>query len=177
MDVCMYILLLRPSLLDTQSCDRSYYKAISQIFSNALHHCLILWLPLISSFIHKTKSRICCRTSTAPRIPMVRSIFQSNSAWTALILLCCLFFSHPFCKASGSQCYTNKGAPVDVDFPCHPTLSESFCCGAGWACLPNRLCSSPASDGMGLKFARGSCTDRLWASTSPCPNFCLDTTS
>lgn len=177
MDVCMYILLLRPSLLNTQSYDRSYYKAISQIFSNALHHCLILWLPLISSFIHKTTSSICCRTSTAPRIPMVRSIFQSNSAWTALILLCYLFFSHPFCKASGSQCYTNKGAPVDVDFPCHPTLSESFCCGAGWACLPNRLCSSTASDGMGLKFARGSCTDRLWASTSPCPNFCLDTTS
>lgn len=38
-----------------QSCCCSYYKAISQIFSNVLHHCLILWLPPISPFIHKTQ--------------------------------------------------------------------------------------------------------------------------
>lgn len=109
------------------------------------------------------------------RILMVCSIFQSNSAWTALILLYCLVFTHPFCKASGSQCFTNEGALVDVDFPCNPTQTESFCCGPGWACLPNRLCASPDTDGKGIRFARGSCTSRLWTSSSQCPSFCLDT--
>ena len=48
-------------ILLAQSFDRSYYKAISQIFSNALHHCLIFWLLLISLSIHKPKSGICLR--------------------------------------------------------------------------------------------------------------------
>lgn len=105
---------------------------------------------------------------------MVRSIFQWNSAWTALILLCSLFFTHSFCKASGSQCFTREGNPVNTDFPCDPTQSESFCCGVGWACLPNRVCSISDRDGA-VSFGRGSCTDILWASTSQCPSFCLGT--
>ena len=45
----MYFILLRSSyVLDTQSCDRSYYKAATQIFGNTIHHCRIfcLWYPL-----------------------------------------------------------------------------------------------------------------------------------
>lgn len=104
---------------------------------------------------------------------MVRSIFTWNSGLAALILLCSLFFTQPFCKASGSKCFTRDGNP-NSDLPCYPTESESFCCGSGWACLPNRICAqTERSAGELVVFARGSCTDQLWLSTSQCPDFCL----
>lgn len=122
---------------------------------------------------------VCRRSTFAPqRIPMVRSILQSNSALTASILLSFLCFTHSFCEAaSGSQCFFSSGLTADRNLPCNPTETESFCCGIEWTCLPNRLCASGVPDGKEIKFARGACTAKSWTSTSGCPNFCLETPS
>lgn len=155
--------------------DRSYYMATSQIFSNTLHHCRIFQLSLISPSSHKSRSGICCRTRSSSMILMVCSILQWNSALAALILLWWLFFTQPFCEASGSKCFTRDGNSSS-DLPCNPNQSQSFCCGSGWACLTNGICAStPSAKNIGDKnmLARGSCTDKLWASTSQCPDFCL----
>lgn len=50
-------------------------------------------------------------------------------------------------------CYYPNG-DINGDIRCNEGVGATFCCGAGWACLSNKLCYQKSS------FARGSCTDQ-----------------
>ena len=52
-----------------------------------------------------------------------------------------------------AACYYPNGNIGD-DISCNESVGETFCCGAGWACLSNKLCWSDNT------YARGSCTDQ-----------------
>lgn len=153
---------MRPQLL--QGCNPDIWQHYSPLSQ---------FLSLISPSIHKASRLFVVQQALLRGLPMVRSIFQWNSALAALILLCCLFFTQPFCKASGSKCFFRDGSS-NTDFPCYPNQTESFCCAAEWACLPNRICATTtlSRDAGNIDFARGSCTDSQWDSDQ-CPYFCL----
>lgn len=65
-----------------------------------------------------------------------------------------------------AACYYPDGNVTD-DHPCDPSASTSSCCGGGWVCQPNGLCKDRHSE----SWARGTCTDKDWAS-SACPQIC-----
>ena len=73
-----------------------------------------------------------------------------------------------------SLCYYPNGDLARDDQACDSTKSTSSCCGQGYACLSNGLCSKTSftKDNIGDKYGRGSCTDRKWG--SGCPNYCVD---
>lgn len=97
-------------------------------------------------------------------------------ASATLFLQCYFLLLWSLCEASGSLCYSHKQIITTGDQPCNPSQAESWCCGWGWACLENRVCSAtlhitpyPANRRPG----RGGCTDSSWNS-SQCANFCRD---
>ena len=75
--------------------------------------------------------------------------------------------------ASNTTCYYPDGLESKGS-PCNPTADVSTCCGPGFVCLSNGLCTPGPNDRKtyDYKFYRSSCTDPTWKS-SACPNFCL----
>ncbi|OCL01450.1 hypothetical protein AOQ84DRAFT_6704 [Glonium stellatum] len=75
--------------------------------------------------------------------------------------------------ASNTTCYYPDGLE-SKGLPCNPTADVSTCCGPGFICLGNDLCTPGPNDRKtyDYKFYRSSCTDATWKS-SACPNFCL----
>ena len=72
-----------------------------------------------------------------------------------------------------SSCYYPDGTYIAADRPCITNgTQESFCCGQqGVTCLSDKVCYNSNAP-SGLKYVRGSCTDRSFRS-SACPDFCL----
>ncbi|OSS46710.1 hypothetical protein B5807_09011 [Epicoccum nigrum] len=78
-----------------------------------------------------------------------------------------------FCVSStlaSNTCYFPNGLP-STDEPCDPDALFTQCCGSRSACLTNGLCILEASNDTGINYARGTCTDKTWAS-SLCPQQC-----
>ena len=88
-----------------------------------------------------------------------------------LFLALCLFADISI--ASNTTCYFPDGLESRGS-PCNPTADVSACCGPGFVCLGNGLCTPGPNDRRtyDYKFYRSSCTDSTWKS-SACPNFCL----
>ena len=83
-----------------------------------------------------------------------------------LITLLLISYTSVYFVNVQAQCYWPNGKP-SPDTPCKPAASASACCGAGWDCLSNGLCSQAPRPYI----VRGSCTDQTW-STSECPTYC-----
>ena len=76
--------------------------------------------------------------------------------------------------ASAQPCYNHDGSIVVNDTACSPELKNSFCCGPGWTCLDNGICSNHNTTDLTHQEAgqqRASCTDRTFESDQ-CPQFC-----
>ena len=76
-----------------------------------------------------------------------------------------------------TSCYFPDGSTTQ-DTPCNPTSANSTCCGPGYACLSNHLCSVtshvPSSiTQLSPYYVRASCTDPTWTSAE-CPLFCTN---
>ena len=71
---------------------------------------------------------------------------------------------------AANTCYFPNGLP-STDEPCDPNALFTQCCGSRSACLTNGLCILEASNDTGINYARGTCTDKTWAS-SLCPQQC-----
>jgi hypothetical protein len=78
-----------------------------------------------------------------------------------------IFFSLAF---SASICYFPNG-DTSTDVPCDANAPFTQCCGTRSACLSNGLCALKATNDTGIAYARGTCTDRSWASPL-CPQQC-----
>ena len=78
-----------------------------------------------------------------------------------------------FAVVANCQCYYPDGSAAN-DTACFPQNAVSFCCGYGYACLENQICSATSSvQSSNPSLIRGSCTDSTWKS-SACPQFCLN---
>ena len=73
-------------------------------------------------------------------------------------------------SSSASTCYYPNGNP-STDVPCDSDALFTQCCGSRSDCLTNGLCILEASNDTGINYARGTCTDKTWAS-SLCPQQC-----
>lgn len=95
----------------------------------------------------------------------------SEAHFLCLFLALCLFADISI--ASNTTCYFPDGLESRGS-PCNPTADVSACCGPGFVCLGNGLCTPGPNDRKtyDYKFYRSSCTDSTWKS-SACPNFCL----
>lgn len=71
---------------------------------------------------------------------------------------------------AANTCYFPNGLP-STDEPCDPNALFTQCCGSRSACLTNGLCILEASNDTGINYARGTCTDKTWASDL-CPQQC-----
>jgi hypothetical protein len=71
---------------------------------------------------------------------------------------------------SASICYFPNG-DTSTDVPCDADAPFTQCCGTRSACLNNGLCALKATNDTGTAYARGTCTDRSWASPL-CPQQC-----
>ncbi|KAF1928317.1 uncharacterized protein M421DRAFT_158384 [Didymella exigua CBS 183.55] len=71
---------------------------------------------------------------------------------------------------AANTCYFPNGL-ASTDEPCDPDALFTQCCGSRSACLTNGLCILEASNDTGINYARGTCTDKTWAS-SLCPQQC-----
>jgi hypothetical protein len=71
---------------------------------------------------------------------------------------------------SASICYFPNG-DTSTDVPCDADAPFTQCCGTRSACLSNGLCALKATNDTGTAYARGTCTDRSWASPL-CPQQC-----
>jgi hypothetical protein len=71
---------------------------------------------------------------------------------------------------SASICYFPNG-DTSTDVPCDAEAPFTQCCGTRSACLSNGLCALKATNDTGTAYARGTCTDRSWASPL-CPQQC-----
>ncbi|KAF2115078.1 hypothetical protein BDV96DRAFT_600213 [Lophiotrema nucula] len=76
--------------------------------------------------------------------------------------------------ASNSTCYYPAGLE-NRGIPCNPDAEVSSCCGPGFVCLSNGLCTPGKDDKKTYryKYYRSGCTDPTWNSTD-CPQYCLD---
>ncbi|KAI5464245.1 hypothetical protein BGZ63DRAFT_401211 [Mariannaea sp. PMI_226] len=75
-----------------------------------------------------------------------------------------------------AACYYPNGKLAPNDVPCRDDISNSVCCGQGYACLSNGICQATGDELQkehATEYVRGSCTDRNWRS-SACPLFCID---
>jgi hypothetical protein len=71
---------------------------------------------------------------------------------------------------SANICYYPDGS-TSKDVPCDADAPVTQCCGTRSACLTNGLCALTATNSSGSGYARGTCTDKSWAS-SLCPQQC-----
>lgn len=86
----------------------------------------------------------------------------------ALLLLLALLTISSF---AGNICYFPNGS-TSSDVPCDANAAVTQCCGTRSACLSNGLCAlGSTSSNSGISYARGTCTDKSWASPS-CPQQC-----
>lgn len=90
-----------------------------------------------------------------------------------------LNFSYLFCVCIDSVaaiCYYPDESVSFQDVPCSDSDIDSNCCGPGYECLSNKICSLAHRDGAGgfldYNYGRGSCTDQKWRS-SACPSLCI----
>ncbi|KAF2655380.1 hypothetical protein K491DRAFT_692976 [Lophiostoma macrostomum CBS 122681] len=79
-----------------------------------------------------------------------------------------------------TSCYFPDGSTTQ-DTPCNPKSANSTCCGPGYACLSNHLCSVTSQVPLSIAdlspyYVRASCTDPTWTSTE-CPQFCTNATN
>ena len=89
-----------------------------------------------------------------------------------LVLLSIISLLH--LVASAQPCYNHDGSIVREDTACNPDLEQSFCCGPGWTCLDNGICSNHNTTDLTNQAAgqqRASCTDQSFESDQ-CPQFC-----
>ncbi|KAH6649339.1 hypothetical protein F5144DRAFT_596915 [Chaetomium tenue] len=85
----------------------------------------------------------------------------------ALLLLTTL----PATTQAQTQCFYPDGASSN-DVPCDADAEVSMCCGNANLCLSSGLCRNPGTGpDAGNSYARGTCTDREWAS-DVCPQRC-----
>lgn len=132
--------------------------------------------PLISiaSLLLHPSRRVIKRSYFAyPQSFFAAMAFCQSSRYLLLLVL----FSIAPPAISAASCYFPDGSP-SPDIPCKASASISVCCGAGYACLDNNLCSLVDDIGVAKtranQYIRGSCTDPTWAS-GRCPLFCLGT--
>lgn len=89
----------------------------------------------------------------------------------ALLLLALTTFPSPASAQTRKQCFYPDGASSD-DVPCDANAEVSMCCGSTNLCLSSGLCRNPGTGpNDGTSYARGTCTDREWAS-DVCPQRC-----
>ncbi|KAF1986958.1 hypothetical protein K402DRAFT_393111 [Aulographum hederae CBS 113979] len=93
----------------------------------------------------------------------------SSPTLVAFILLSSLFQA---ATASNGTCYFPNGVESSGS-PCNPDAPESVCCGPGFVCLSNGLCTlgPDLRKTYRYEYYRSSCTDATWNSTD-CPAFC-----
>ncbi|KAM0803486.1 hypothetical protein BDR22DRAFT_886324 [Usnea florida] len=75
----------------------------------------------------------------------------------------------------GDQCFDINQVQQD-NLPCAPSASVSSCCGPGWTCLSNGLCTTnnkTLNTGLTELYA-GLCTDPLWENEKTCPKICYN---
>ena len=103
----------------------------------------------------------------------IRNFRQYFSETHFLYLFLALYLLADISIASNTTCYYPDGLESKGS-PCNPTANVSTCCGPGFVCLGNGLCTPGPNDRKtyDYKFYRSSCTDSTWKS-SACPNFCL----
>jgi hypothetical protein len=83
-------------------------------------------------------------------------------------------------RTVAGTCYFPNGETVN-DTPCNPASANSTCCGPGYACLSNHVCSLTEHTPTDISktspmYVRASCSDKSW--TSPdCPSFCMNSTN
>ena len=101
--------------------------------------------------------------------------FKSPNCHRFLLLL---YLSLPLALSSSQPCYNHDGSVVVNDTSCQPELKQSFCCGSGWACLDNGICSNHNTTSITDMVAgqqRATCTDRSFPSDR-CPQYCQGNT-
>ena len=97
-------------------------------------------------------------------------IFLSRSSSFSIFFF--VFSPFTLIRSQSKPCFYPNGKRADKDFACPQTSSDSdqhtACCGnEGFTCSSNRVCHSTTDE----SYARGSCTDISWQSSS-CPHFC-----
>ncbi|KAF2738564.1 hypothetical protein EJ04DRAFT_509453 [Polyplosphaeria fusca] len=94
-------------------------------------------------------------------------------ALSSRIGLCFLALLTGFFARADSTCYYPNGAE-NRGLPCNSNATVSACCGPGFICLSNGLCSPGPETQRNYRydFYRSGCTDQSWNSTK-CPQFCL----
>jgi len=131
---------------------------------------------------HFDKGRVCVLGRTAEqhvdqrsndKMLGIRNFRQHFSETHFLYLFLALYLFTDISVASNTTCYFPDGLESKGS-PCNPTANVSTCCGPGFVCLSNGLCTPGPNDRKtyDYKFYRSSCTDSTWKS-SACPNFCL----
>jgi hypothetical protein len=85
-----------------------------------------------------------------------------------------------FLSVVSSTCYFPNGNETN-DVGCSDSATGSACCGPGYACLSNNLCtltehvSSDVAKNSPF-YVRGGCTDKKWTGRD-CPKFCNNATN
>lgn len=80
-----------------------------------------------------------------------------------------------FTSTCSAICYFPDGTTAPQDVPCNDDTGHSACCGQGYACLSNGVCTATGDElqkAGSSTYVRGSCTDSSWRSSS-CPSFCV----
>jgi len=86
-------------------------------------------------------------------------------------------FALSFLTTVNATCYFPNGDATE-DTPCNPDATHSTCCGPGYACLSNNVCTltenvTPDIRKLSSYYVRASCTDKNWKSKE-CPAFCMN---
>ena len=103
---------------------------------------------------------------------MQRLSRTTRSRSVAILFLILLHFSSVIAVAT---CYLPDGDLFASDTPCTSGGSASVCCGAGWTCLSDGVCSvtQDVSGQNETFYYRGTCTDQSWNDPA-CLNVCRD---